>query len=115
MTANSNTDWRHVLADACQRQSQAAVARRLGVSAALVNQVLKGAYNGDLMRIERLVTAYLTDATVTCPYFQHAIPLADCLKHQARPLKYATASPQKIAIYRACRGGCEYFHSNTEE
>lgn len=41
---NEMSDWLEALAQECRRTSQAQVARRLKVSPAMINLILKGAY-----------------------------------------------------------------------
>ena len=97
-------DWLEVLEGACMKpSSQAEVARRLGVSATMVNLVLKGTYKGNLQRLETLVRGTLMNESVTCPVLGE-ISKRRCLDEQARP--FAVTNPQRVAVWRACRGGC---------
>jgi len=99
--------WQKTLRDACDRTSQTEVARRLGVSPAMVNQALRDQYRGDLERLQALVEGALGGQTVTCPVVG---PLRKdkCLDHQGRDRKFATANPLKSQLYRACRSGCPH-------
>ena len=97
-------DWLAVLADECKATSQAATARRLGVSPTTINQVLKKSYPGDMERIESLVRGELMGKLVTCPVIGE-IPLKRCLEHQAR--KFAPTNPMRVQLYHACRSGCK--------
>lgn len=99
--------WMNVLREACERTSQADVARRLSVSPALINQALKGAYKGDLERLQTLVEGALSGQTVTCPVIG-ALRKHKCLEHQGRERRFATANPLKSQLYRACRSGCPH-------
>jgi transcriptional regulator with XRE-family HTH domain len=101
----TTTEWMTVLEDRCEESSQADVARRLGVSAALVNRVLKGTYPGNLSRIEALVRGTYMQESVVCPVLG-TITRRRCLDEQTRPL--AITNPQRIALYRACRAGCPH-------
>lgn len=49
------TGWLDALRQACTDSSQAAVARRLKVSPAMISQVLNGVYRGDMARIQGLI------------------------------------------------------------
>lgn len=101
-------DWLEVLTRECRRTSQASVARRLGVSAGLVNRVLKDAYPGDMARIRGLVEGAFMGATVDCPILSE-IPRDRCLEHQRRP--FAATNPARVALYMACRT-CEHNITN---
>ncbi|MFO1421212.1 MAG: helix-turn-helix transcriptional regulator [Candidatus Competibacteraceae bacterium] len=100
-------NWLDVLRDRCERTSQADVARRLGVSAALVNQAVRGLYKGDLERLQTLVEGVLSGQTVTCPVIGPLLK-NKCLEHQERERRFATANPLKAQLYRACRSGCPH-------
>lgn len=98
--------WRQTLADQCTAAgNQRAVARVIGYSAAVVSQVLRGTYKGDTGAVEAAVRGAFMGATVECPVLG---PLAQnrCLEEQRRPL--LTTSPQRVQLYRACRGGCRH-------
>src|SRR5690606_24583580 len=77
-------DWVAVLREECDRTSQPKTAARLGVSPAMVNQVLKGVYKGNWERIETLVRGELMNKTVECPILGE-ISCRRCLDEQARP------------------------------
>jgi hypothetical protein len=96
-------DWVDVLARACAADSQAAVARRLGYSGALVSNVLAAKYKADLASVETVVRGVLMAATVVCPVVGD-LATDQCLGHQRAP--WAPHNPQRIAFYRACRAGC---------
>jgi transcriptional regulator with XRE-family HTH domain len=89
----------------CERTSQSKVAKRLGVSAAMVNQVLKGSYSGNLANIEGRVRGELMGLEVDCPALGK-ISRRDCLDFQNLP--FAATSPVRIRLYRACRSGCPF-------
>lgn len=97
--------WIIALAEACQRETQAAAARRLGVSGSLISQVLAKNYPGRLDRIEQLVDGVFLGVTVGCPVLGE-IPRNRCLEEQARG--YAATSSTRARLYRACRGGCPH-------
>lgn len=103
-------DWIVVLRSACRRETQAAVARRLGVSPTMVNQALKGVYRGDLEGLQSRVEGALMGQHVICPVLGQ-LPRNECMDHQARP--FATTNPLRLRMYRACRAGCP--HSRLRE
>lgn len=98
-------DWIVALREECGRTSQSKTAAALGVSTAMVNQVLKGTYKGNWERIETLVRGELMNATVMCPVLGE-ISCRKCLDLQALP--FAPTNPQRVAVYKACRSGCEF-------
>lgn len=100
-------DWLEALREACAETSQNAVARRLGVSPAMVNQALKGAYKGDIERLQSLVEGSLLKKQVECPVAED-MPKHKCLEHQARPQQFAFVNPLFAKLYRACRSGCPH-------
>lgn len=92
-------DWIVALAGECDRSSQGRVARRLGISAAVVNQVLGGAYKGRLDRVEARVRGEFMGATVQCPVLGE-ISRRDCISNQT--LKFRPTNPLRVALRKAC-------------
>ncbi len=105
-----NENWLEELTAQCLRTSQKKVADKLQVSAALINQVLKGKYPGDLTRIEQLVKGAFMQFSVNCPVLGE-IEKHKCLFHQARD--FAATNPQRVMLHKACRSGCP--HSQLEQ
>lgn len=95
--------WILALAVECDRTSQKAAARRLGYSPATVSLVLANTYGGDLTKVEQAVRGAFMAATVACPVVGD-LAADTCLNHQKAP--WAPHNPQRIAFFRACRGGC---------
>lgn len=109
--------WLDTLRRACERTSQAQVGRRLRdasgsgfPSDSVVSQVINGRYPGRTDRIEVMVSGLWGGATVVCPVLG-TIGAEQCDAHQYRP--YSGANPNRVALFRACRGGCP--HSRLEE
>ncbi len=96
-------EWRERLAEECKRLSQAKVARRIGYSPAVINQVLRGSYKGDLRAVQKAVEGALMGATVQCPILGE-LPANRCLEIQAQP--FAATSPTRVMLHHACRNGC---------
>lgn len=96
----SEEPWLDVLEAECRRRSQSAVAHELGVSPAMVNQVLKGSYKANTDRMKALVEGAYMGRVVACPVLGE-LPLNECLGHQDR--EFAATNPQRVALYRACR------------
>lgn len=107
-------DWVLVLAEACARTSQSAVAKRVGYSAPTISAVLGNAYKGNMPKVEDAVRWQLIGDTVSCPMLG-AIRKTECLEWQSKP--YAATSSHRVAMYRACRDGCPHSRiaSTTEE
>lgn len=97
--------WIAALARACERRSQATVAREIGYSPAVINQVLRGRYSGNIERVEKAVRGALLHETVDCPVLGE-LAGHRCLAHQTRP--FATTNPLRVQLHRACRGGCPH-------
>lgn len=102
-------DWVMALAEECDRSTQSAVARRLGVSAGLVSGVLAGTYGrkgGDMQRIEEIVRGALMGAQVICPVMGE-LTRDRCLDEQTQPFRATSA--QRARLYHACRRGCPHY------
>ena len=99
-------DWVRILAEGCNMESQAAVAKRIGYSPATVSQVLSNSYQkGDISRFEQVVRGALMAETIICPRLGE-MSRDVCLNWQRRP--FSTASSNAVAMYQACRSGCEH-------
>lgn len=102
---NAAPDWVLVLAEACTRDSQSAVAKKVGYSAPTISAVLGNTYKGNLPKVEAAVRWYLIGDTVPCPVLG-AILKTECQDWQAKP--YAATSSHRVAMFRACRDGCPH-------
>jgi hypothetical protein len=91
--------WVLALAEACDKASQGAVAKRLGISSAVVNQVLGCSYKGRLDRFEERVRGELMNEKVLCPVLGQ-ISKRDCLDHQGR--KYRATNPLRVKLFQTC-------------
>ncbi len=98
-------DWIEVLRAECQRTSQRQAAEAIGYSPAVVSQVLKGAYKGDLSAVETAVRGAFMGRNVACPVLGE-LPANRCLAYQRQP--FAATNPQRVKLYRACRAGCPH-------
>ncbi len=87
----------------CAETSQAAVARRLGVSPAIPCGVLKGEYKGDsegfLLRVEEVYGS----TTVECPGLGEVIPLSRCAEARRRTFSHAAVNPEWLRLWKVCR------------
>lgn len=103
--------WIEALRAECERSSQATVARQIGYSPAVVNQVLKGTYKGDVSRVQAIVEGALLGATVNCPVVGE-LARNTCLDHQRAP--FAATNATRVRLYRACRSGCPHSRMGDE-
>lgn len=94
-------DWIDALKAECDRTSQSAAGTKIGYSSAVVNQVLKGAYKGDLSRVEEAVRGALMGAMVDCPEIGE-IPRNRCIEHQRRSGSFAATNPMRVRLAKAC-------------
>ena len=92
-------DWVLALAKACDNASQGAVGKRLGVSAAVVNQALGNSYKGRLDLVIERVKGELMHETVRCPVLGD-ISKRDCLDNQKRG--YGATNPTRVKLSKTC-------------
>lgn len=100
-------EWVAVLAEACDRSSQAEVARRIGYSNSVVSTVLRKTYSGMMAVVEQAVRGALMGETVSCPVAGD-IPRDQCLRYQKRAAAFMATSALAVQLYRACRGDCPH-------
>lgn len=97
-------DWVLALAQTCDElESQHQTAKRIGVSATAVNQILKDKYPGNLGNVEKKVRAALMTDVVNCPVLGE-IGSNECLENQGKP--FSSASSLKVQLWKACKS-CE--------
>ena len=95
--------WLRTLREQCEEKSQTQVAAELSYSPAVVNQVLKGTYKGDVKKVELAVRGAFLGETVGCPVLGE-LPSNRCLEIQRQP--FAATNHQRVQLYRACRNNC---------
>lgn len=100
-------EWIVTLAEACDRSSQNAVAKRLNYSGSVVSSVLNNAYKGGLDAVEQAVRGALMAETHDCPVLGE-ISKSKCLDHQKKAQKFQPTSSMRVQLYRACRGACPF-------
>lgn len=98
-------DWLAVLRAECEKTSQSAVSKKLGYSPAVVNQVLKSTYKGDVTKVEAAVRGCFMNEVVDCPVVGE-IATHICLNYQKLP--FAAINPLRVQLYKACRNGCPH-------
>lgn len=94
-------DWVEALAIECARTSQSRVAQRLGRSPALVNQVLKKKYPGDLEAVRDLFNGVYRAEVVACPALG-TLPLNECRDWRVKSRKFVNVNALRVRMYRAC-------------
>jgi hypothetical protein len=95
-------DWVVALAGACAASSQGRVAERMGRSAAVVSQVLRKKYPGDMPAVEELVRGCYLAATVQCPALG-TLPTNECAGWRRKARSFAGANALRVQMYRACQ------------
>ena len=96
----TDKDRMDLLRRAIAETSQADVARRIGRSAAAINQIIKGSYSGNPEAILELVAAEYGNDVVDCPVMGE-VALSQCLESRNRP--FSAANPTRVKLYKACR------------
>lgn len=94
-------DWVIRLAEECAATSQVKVARRLGRSGALVNQVLRNRYKGDMAGVEDCVRGIFMNGTIDCPALG-AIPSNECHDWRKKSRQFGNANMLRVRMFRAC-------------
>ncbi len=93
--------WVGDLAAECAAASQNQVARQLGVSAAMISQVIRAKYPGDLARVRDLFQGAYRAATIECPALG-TLPVHECRGWQAKARRFESSNTLRIRMYRAC-------------
>ena len=94
-------DWVITLARACGETSQNKVALKIGRSGALVSQVLRAKYPGDLSAVEELVRGHFENAVVDCPALGF-LPTHECRMWRDRAKAFVSSNSLRVQMYRAC-------------
>ena len=94
-------DALQALHNALKSQSQAQIARRLGVVDGTVSNALKGRYIGNVEKFAERIRGELLKATVACPVLGE-ISTRICQDERAKPFSAAT-NPQRVQLWRQCR------------
>ena len=95
-------DWVALLASACATASQNQVAKRLGVSATLISNVLASKYTGDMTRVEDLVRGAYARQVMDCPALGD-LPTDVCRRWRLKARKLNSANSLNVTMFRACR------------
>lgn len=92
-------EWVVVMAESCDRTSQSAIAKRLGVSSTQINQALRNAYAGRMDKLEQRVRGELMREAVNCPVLGE-ITKRRCIDEQTRAP--ARTNALRVELRRAC-------------
>jgi len=92
--------WIEDLRQACRAKSQRKVAAELGVSTALISQVLNGVYQSDTRRLQALVEGRLLGHSVQCPVLGE-LNRGQCISYQ-ESLEFSTTNPYRIRLRNHC-------------
>lgn len=94
-------DAMKLLRDKAEEFGQADVARRLGISAAAISQLLAGKYQASPDNILKRVVEVFGGLSVACPVLGE-IPLSRCADERKK--QFTTANHQAVQLWRACHG-----------
>lgn len=100
-------DWVQALARACAETSQNKVAARLGYSAAVISQVLRRKYPGDMGAVEEQVRGHLLAETVACPA-RGVMPTHLCRAWRAKARNFQNTNAERVMMHRACHRCARY-------
>jgi hypothetical protein len=94
-------DWIEALAVECGLTSQARVAAALGRSGAMVSQVLRKKYLGNLAAVEERFRGVFLDSRLNCPALGD-IPSNICQDWREKSRDFTPTNSQRALMYRAC-------------
>jgi hypothetical protein len=95
-------NWIVRLSEECAKSSQNKVAAQMGRSAALISQVLRNKYPGDLHAVEELFRGNFMAETVLCPALG-ALPMHECHGWMSKARNFNPANSLRVRMYRACK------------
>ncbi|MCA3486520.1 MAG: hypothetical protein IOC84_04465 [Rhodobacter sp.] len=99
--AGSLPDWVEALALECGRTSQNKVAERLGRSAAMVSQILRNKYPGDLTGFEERFRGVFQAQALECPALG-LIPSHECQDWRVKSRVFAVGNPLRRRMFLVC-------------
>ena len=105
-------DWIEVLARKCLEMPQTRVAERIGYSPAVVSQLLRQRYKGNLAAVEEAIRGAWMGATVRCP----AVGLMRgdvCRSWQKKSREFKSTNSHRVRMYWACKD-CPLNHNRKE-
>lgn len=106
--------WVLVLAEACDRTNQRAVARQLDKSSGYVSRLINNSYAGSLTEAEQLVRATLSAVEVVCPLYGQ-MPLKTCIRNRRRTKSVNWMHAQFAQSCPACPNNTDRPHEEQED
>jgi predicted YcjX-like family ATPase len=100
-------EWIRMLADECDRTTQADVAERLKISGSYVNRLIHNRYGASHTEPEQMVLAIIGGRKIECPAFG-PIPLTSCIRNRRR------TGPATNMLQRAFERHCPACPFNTD-
>ncbi|MDO5704062.1 MAG: hypothetical protein Q4G49_03195 [Paracoccus sp. (in: a-proteobacteria)] len=94
-------EWVEALAQECAASSQNRVAQRLDRSGALISQLLRRKYPGDLAAVEELFNAVFRNSRVNCPALGDIAATA-CRDWRDKARHFENTNSHRVRMYRAC-------------
>lgn len=107
-------EWVQGLAQECDRTSQSKVAKALGVSSAMISNIIGSQYQGDMKRAEDLYRGTFKSETLRCPALGD-LKLDQCRMWRERSKKLISANARNVTMYRACNACPVNTSSEAEE
>lgn len=105
-------DWIDVLARKCLEMPQVRVADRIGYSPAVVSQLLRARYKGNVAAVEDAVRGAWMGATVNCPVV--GVMRTDvCRQWQAKSRDFKPTNSNRVRMFYAC-ADCPLNHYRKE-
>lgn len=95
-------DWIMTLVRECDGSSQNKVATRLGISAAVVSQVIRKSYQGNYDNVAMRVREIYLSGDIECPAIGE-IASEICLHWRDEIRRGTSTDPQRILMTRFCR------------
>ena len=105
-------DWIDVLARKCLEMPQARVAARIGYSPAVVSQLLRQRYKGNLAAVEDAVRGAWMGATVSCPIIGQ-MRTDVCRDWQRKSREFVPTNTNRARMFWAC-ADCPQNHYRKE-
>lgn len=95
-------DWIMILVRECDASSQNKVAARVGISAAVVSQVIRKSYPGSYDNISMRIREIYMSGDIECPAIG-TIASEVCLHWRDEIRRGTSSDPQRILMTRFCR------------
>lgn len=93
--------WVLGLAEQCARSSQRRVADRMGISAAVVSNIIAAKYPGDMQGMEDRYRGAFEMETVRCPALGD-LTLDRCREWRKKSKRLISANARNVTMFRAC-------------